>query len=75
MKENEIYHTDPEILGGTPVFTGTRVPIDSLLAFLKGGESVDDFLTAFPSVARAQVEAFLDLLLRTAVPDMSSGKS
>ncbi len=74
MKESEIYHADPEILGGTPVFSGTRVPIDSLLAFLKGGESVDDFLTAFPSVARAQVEAFLDLLLRAAILETPRGQ-
>jgi len=53
--------SDAEILGGTPVFAGTRVPVDSLLAHLKAGDTIDTFLEDFPSVARAQVEAFLDL--------------
>ncbi len=53
------YHTDPEILGGDPVFIGTRVPIKSLFAHLKAGDSIDDFLEGFPSVKREQV---IDLL-------------
>jgi uncharacterized protein (DUF433 family) len=47
-------------MSGAPVFTGTRVPIQTLLDYLEGGESIDDFLEGFPSVTRAQVVAFLE---------------
>ncbi len=47
-------HCDPEILGGTPVFQGTRVPFQALLDYLQGGESLDVFLDDFPTVARPQ---------------------
>ncbi|MCE9642032.1 MAG: DUF433 domain-containing protein [Betaproteobacteria bacterium] len=50
----------PEIMGGTPVFTGTRVPVQTLLDFLEGGETIDDFLEGFPTVKREQVVAFLE---------------
>jgi uncharacterized protein (DUF433 family) len=52
--------SDPEILGGTPVFAGTRVPVKNLTDCLKAGGSIDDFLEDFPSVSRAQVIAFLE---------------
>ncbi|PYS61473.1 MAG: hypothetical protein DMF74_16310 [Acidobacteria bacterium] len=61
MKEAEIIHSDPEILGGTPVFAGTRVPIRSLFDHLEGGDSIDDFLTGFPSVRRDQIIALLEM--------------
>jgi len=61
MKEEEIIQSDPEILGGTPVFTGTRVPIRSLFAHLEGGDSIDDFLEGFPSVRWDQVTALLEI--------------
>ena len=51
---------DPEILGGTPVFRGTRVPVQALIEHIEGGETIDDFLDGFPSVSRAQVIAFLE---------------
>jgi uncharacterized protein (DUF433 family) len=51
---------DPEVMGGTPVFRGTRVPVQTLLDYLEAGESIDDFLDGFPSVIRAQVVAFLE---------------
>ena len=51
----------PDILGGTPVFAGTRVPIQTLLDYLEGGESIDEFLDGFPSVTREQVVSFLEL--------------
>jgi len=57
----DIVHRDPEILGGTPVFVGTRVPVQSLFDDLEGGETVDEFLRQFPSVRRDQVIAALDL--------------
>lgn len=50
----------PDIMGGTPVFTGTRVPVHSLLEFLEAGDTIDDFLAAFPSVKRVQVVEFLE---------------
>ena len=53
------YHSDPEILGGVPVFIGTRVPIKSLFDHLEAGESINQFLEGFPSVTREQVLALL----------------
>lgn len=50
----------PEIMGGTAVFHGTRVPVQTLLDYLEAGESIDDFLEGFPSVTREQVIAFLE---------------
>jgi len=51
---------DPDIMGGTPVFCGTRVPVQTLLDYLEAGETIDDFLRGFPSVTREQVVAFLE---------------
>jgi uncharacterized protein (DUF433 family) len=53
--------SDIEILGGTPVFTGTRVPIKNLTDWLEDGQSIDEFLSDFPSVKKAQVIEFLEL--------------
>ncbi len=50
----------PEVLGGTPVFSGTRVPVQTLLDHLEAGETIDDFLAGFPSVSRKQVIGFLE---------------
>lgn len=47
-----VIHSDPEILGGTPVFVGTRVPVQSLFDYLEGGETLEEFLRQFPSVKR-----------------------
>jgi len=58
---SQILHCDPEILGGTPVFVGTRVPVQALFDYLEGGETLDDFLKQFPSVRREQAIAALDL--------------
>ena len=49
-----------EIMGGTPVFSGTRVPVQTLFDYLEAGETIDDFLEGFPSVSRDQVIAFLE---------------
>ncbi len=57
---SEVFHKDPEILGGTPVFTGTRVPVQNLLDYLEGGETIDEFLTGFPTVRREQVIGFIE---------------
>lgn len=52
--------SDPEILDGTPVFAGTRVPVKNLTDYLEAGDSIDDFLEDFPTVSRAQVIEFLE---------------
>jgi uncharacterized protein (DUF433 family) len=57
---NGIIHSDPEIMGGTPVFVGTRVPLQNLIDYLEGGESVDDFLKAFPTVKKEQAVAVIE---------------
>jgi uncharacterized protein (DUF433 family) len=49
-----------DVMGGTPVFYGTRVPVQTLLDYLEAGDSIDDFLEGFPSVRREQVIAFLE---------------
>ena len=54
------YHSDPKILGGEPVFVGTRVPIQSLFDHLEAGDSIEQFLEGFPSVKREQVIALLE---------------
>lgn len=56
-----VVHTDPDILSGTPVFVGTRVPVQSLFDYLEGGDTLDEFLRQFPSVTRDQAIAALDL--------------
>ena len=56
----EIVSSNPEIMGGTPVFAGTRVPLQNLIDALEGGESMDDFLDGFPSVSREQVLAVIE---------------
>jgi uncharacterized protein (DUF433 family) len=61
MELNQIVHRDPDILGGTPVFVGTRVPVQSLFDYLEGGDTVDEFLRQFPSVKRELAIAALDL--------------
>ncbi len=56
-----VVHRDPDILGGTPVFVGTRVPVRTLLDYLEAGDSLHDFLEDFPSVTREQAVAALEL--------------
>jgi uncharacterized protein (DUF433 family) len=51
---------DPEVMSGTPVFCGTRVPVQTLIEYLEAGDSIDEFLEGFPAVTRAQVIAFLE---------------
>lgn len=57
---SSVVTSSPDIMGGTPVFAGTRVPVETLLDYLEGGESIEDFLEGFPSVHREQVIAFLE---------------
>ena len=58
--KHPVISSSPEVMGGTPVFFGTRVPVQTLLDYLEAGESIDDFLEGFPSVSREQVIAFLE---------------
>ena len=60
-EQNEVIHTDPEILSGEPVFTGTRVPLRNLFDYLEAGDSLEIFLDAFPDVTREQAVAALEL--------------
>ncbi len=52
---SKVIHSDPEILSGTPVFVGTRVPVKNLFDYLETGNSIDEFIDDFPSVSQAQV--------------------
>ena len=67
MKQEQIISSDPEVMGGTPVFGGNRVPVAGLIAHLKAGDTLEDFLAGFPSVTREQVESFLELALQAAL--------
>ena len=58
--KTSVVSRSPDVMGGTVVFRGTRVPVQTLLDYLEAGESIDDFLEGFPSVTRAQVVAFLE---------------
>jgi uncharacterized protein (DUF433 family) len=64
-----VVHCDPDILGGTPVFAGTRLPIRSLFDYLEGGDTLDEFLRQFPSVRREQAIAALDLARESLLAD------
>ena len=61
MKPSSVVHRDPEILGGTPVFVGTRVPVQALIDYLEGGHTLERFLDDFPSVPRELAIAALKL--------------
>ena len=60
VKQSFVVHCDREILGGTPVFAVTRVPLRNLIDYLEKGHSLDEFLDAFPSVSREQAIAALE---------------
>lgn len=56
----QVIRRDPEIMGGTPCFVGTRVPFQTLLDYIEGGETLDDFLEQFPGVSREMAIAALE---------------
>jgi uncharacterized protein (DUF433 family) len=60
MKQTSVVHSDPDILGGTPVFVGTRVPVQALIDYIEGGHSLEDFLNDFPTVSRKLALAALE---------------
>jgi len=59
INKNSVVKIDPEIMSGTPCFAGTRVPIQILIDYFEGGETLDDFLEQYPTVSREQAVAFL----------------
>ncbi len=67
MKREQIVSVDPEVMSGTPVFTGTRVPVESLVAHIRSGDTLEDFLEGFPSVSREQAEGYLETAPKTAL--------
>ena len=62
--EPQLIQSSPDILSGTPVFYGTRVPVQTLVDYLEAADRLDDFLEDFPTVSRAQATAFLKLALK-----------
>lgn len=62
MDLHKVISVDSEVMSGTPVFVGTRVPVSSLIEHLKAGDSLEDFLIGFPTVTRNQAETLLDLI-------------
>ena len=58
--DTPVISCNPDVMGGAPVFSGTRVPVQTLLDYLEAGDSIDDFLAGFPSVNREQVISFLE---------------
>ena len=67
--ERPVIHRDPDVLGGVPVFAGTRVPVKNLFDYLEAGDSLDKFLESFPSVTREQAVAALELARAALAPD------
>ncbi len=60
MKQSSVVHSDPDILGGTPVFVGTRVPVQALIDYIEGGHTLEKFLDDFPTVSRNIAVAALE---------------
>jgi uncharacterized protein (DUF433 family) len=59
-RQQKIVTSSPNVMGGTPVFAGTRVPVQTLLDYIEAGETINDFLIGFPTVTREQVITFLE---------------
>lgn len=72
LKNSSIVSVSSEVMGGALVFTGTRVPVETLFDYLKAGESVDDFLQGFPTVTKAQVVSLLDELGKQLISAMAA---
>ena len=72
MKEISVVHSDPNILGGTPVFVGTRVPVQALIDYIEGGHSLNAFLDDFPTVTRDMAIAALEQAKAHLIADASA---
>lgn len=66
MDRSQVVSRNPEVVSGALVFAGTRVPVQTLVDYLKSGETLDRFLDGFPSVSREQAEAYLEMTLAEA---------
>ncbi len=75
MKKEEIISCDEEIVRGTPVFAGTRVPVQTLIDYLKAGDSLGRFLEGFPTVTREQAMAFLELALEATLKEEAGARA
>lgn len=71
LDREQIVHSVPGILGGTPVFVGTRVPVQTLLVYLEKGETIEEFLDNFPTVTREQAVGFLEEAGRALLAQMA----
>lgn len=69
MLRTDLITIDPEITGGTPVFTGTRVPVSRLFSYLRHGHPLDEFLDDYPTVEKEQAQRVLDVALAVLLPD------
>lgn len=67
LPDGRVFHSKPEILGGKPVFVGTRVPVRTLIEYLESGYSLEAYLDSFPSVRREQAVTFLEQAARALV--------
>ena len=74
MKQSDPVHVDSDILGGTPVFVGTRVPLRNLIDYLEAGESIDAFLDDFPTVTKDQAVAVLEAAHKVLVSSARSAR-
>jgi uncharacterized protein (DUF433 family) len=72
MKQRSVVHSDPNILGGTPVFVGTRVPVQALIDYIEGGHSLNEFLDDFPTVTREIAIAALEQAKDSLIADASA---
>jgi uncharacterized protein (DUF433 family) len=72
MKEPSVVHSDPNILGGAPVFVGTRVPVQALIDYIEGGHSLNEFLDDFPTVTRQIAIAALEQAKASLIADASA---
>ena len=75
MRKEEIISCDEQIVSGTPAFAGTRVPVQTLIDYLKAGDSLDRFLEGFPTVTREQATAFLELALEAALKEEAGARA
>jgi uncharacterized protein (DUF433 family) len=71
----DVLHSDPEIMHGTPVFKGTRVPVQALIDHLEAGDSLDVFLDSFPTVTREQAVAFIELAGQAVLAEVRADSS
>jgi uncharacterized protein (DUF433 family) len=72
MTEHSVVHSDQNILGGTPVFVGTRVPVQALIDYIEGGHSLNEFLDDFPTVTRELAIAALEQAKASLIADASA---